>query len=101
MLDTTLETDAERGRKTSGVKTNESLRVTGITMMERSTKRGRILAPFPGQCDSACNTRNLTATTLADTSHCKVVMGDHLSLVGWVNSPRTSLHGHDGSLIIP
>jgi hypothetical protein len=36
-----------------------------------------------------------------DAHHFEIVTGDHLSLVGWVNSHRMSLHGHDGLLIIP
>ena len=43
----------------------------------------------------------MTLTRIADANHLRVVMESHLSLVGWVNSPPTSLHGHDGSLIIP
>jgi hypothetical protein len=36
-----------------------------------------------------------------DACHLQIVTGDHLSLVGQVNSRRMSLHGHDGLLIIP
>ena len=28
-------------------------------------------------------------------------MDGHLSRIGWVNSLRVALHGHDGFLIIP
>jgi hypothetical protein len=31
----------------------------------------------------------------------RLVIESYLSLVGWVNFPPTSLHGHDGLLIIP
>src|SRR5262249_13175557 len=40
----------------------------------------------------------MTAGRQANASHLKVVIGDHLSLVGWVNFPFTGGHGHDGGV---
>jgi hypothetical protein len=63
-------------------------------------KRKRKLATFPGQCVSAPAKESMATATLIDAYHFEIVTGDHLSLVGWVNSHRMSLHGHDGLLII-
>ena len=41
------------------------------------------------------------AARLMEAKHLISDIGDHLSRVGWVNSLRVALHGHDGLLIIP
>jgi hypothetical protein len=41
------------------------------------------------------------AARLMEAKHLISDIGDHLSRVGWVNSRRVPLHGHDGILIIP
>ena len=41
------------------------------------------------------------AARLMEAKHLISDIGGHLSRIGWVNSPRVALHGHDGLLIIP
>jgi hypothetical protein len=38
---------------------------------------------------------------LMEARHLISNIGDHLIRIGWVNSRRLALHGHDGLLIIP
>jgi hypothetical protein len=60
-----------------------------------------MLAAFPGQCGSECSVGRVMAARLMEAKHLISDIGDHLSRIGWVNSLRVALHGHDGLLIIP
>jgi hypothetical protein len=63
--------------------------------------RKRMLAAFPGQCGAEWSVGRVIATRLMEAKHVISDIGDHLSRIGWVNSLRVALHGHDGLLIIP
>lgn len=61
--------------------------------------RKRKLTTFPGQRGSAVSVTKVVEARVREARHLKIVNGDHLSRIGWVNSPRVDLQGHERLLI--
>jgi hypothetical protein len=75
--------------------------ITGTIAWEPWTGRKRKLSTFPGQRGSAVSVTKVVEASIREASHFKIVNGDHLSRIGWMNFPRVDLRGHEERLNFP